>query len=354
MNPSSPSSATIHRLTRRDFIQYSSICIASSLITACTNNNQPSTNSSGLEKVTFGTNWIAQAEHGGFYQAIATGIYKDYGLDVTIKMGGPQVGSGTQLLMGGAVDFFMGYGIDAVNAIAQGIPKITVAAIFQKDPWCLIAHPNTAIKTLGDLKGKPIYVSASANITYWPLLEAKYGFTDDQKRPYNFNPAPFLTDKNSAQQGYVTSEPFAIQKQGGFQPVVFLLADYGYQPYATTIETKKELVEKNPELVQRFVDASIKGWYSYLENPQPGNQLIKKDNPEMTDEQLAYSIQKLNEYGIILSDIAEKQGIGAMSDEKWKSLFDSMIDTKISQPNVNYKEAYTLQFVNKGVGYYNK
>ncbi|WP_375505172.1 ABC transporter substrate-binding protein [uncultured Nostoc sp.] len=212
-----------------------------------------------------------------------------------------------------------------MNAIAQGIPKITVAAIFQKDPWCLIAHPNPAIKTLADLKGKPIYVSTSANITYWPLLEAKYGFTNNQKRPYNFNPALFLIDKNSAQQGYIISEPFAIEKQGGFQPVVFLLADYGYQPYATTIETKKELVEKNPELVQRFVDASIKGWYSYLENSQPGNQLIKKDNLEMTDEQLVYSIQKLKQYGIILSDAVEKQGVGAMSDARWKSLFNSMV-----------------------------
>ncbi|MBD2530747.1 ABC transporter substrate-binding protein [Nostoc flagelliforme FACHB-838] len=354
MNLSLPPSTAIHRFSRRNFIQYGSIWIGSSVIAACSNSKQLSTSNSQLDKVTFGTSWVAQAEHGGFYQAIATGIYKDYGLDVTIKMGGPQAASGTQLLMGGAVDFFMGYGIDAVNAIAQGIPKITVAAIFQKDPWCLITHPNPAIKTLADLKGKPIYVSAAASITYWPLLEAKYGFTNDQKRPYNFNPAPFLIDKNSAQQGYITSEPFAIEKQGGFQPVVFLLADYGYQPYATTIETKKELVEKNPELVQRFVDASIKGWYSYLENPQPGNQLIKKDNPEMTDEQLVYSIQKLKEYEIILSDIAEKQGIGAMSDAKWTSLFESMVNTKIAKSNVNYKEAYTLQFVNKGVGYYKK
>ncbi|WP_445632379.1 ABC transporter substrate-binding protein [Nostoc sp. DSM 114161] len=354
MNPSSPSSATNHRLTRRDFIQYGSICIASSLIAACTNNNQLPTKSSGLDKVTFGTNWIAQAEHGGFYQAIATGIYKDYGLDVTIKMGGPQVGSGTQLLMGGAVDFFMGYGIDAVNAVAQGIPKITVAAIFQKDPQCLIAHPNTAIKTLADLKGKPIYVSASANVTYWPVLKAKYGFSDEQKRPYNFNPAPFLTDKNSVQQGYITSEPFAIQKQGGFKPIVFLLADFGYQTYATTIETKKELVEKNPDLVQRFVDASIKGWYSYLQNPQPGNELIKKDNPEMTDEQITYGIQKLKEYGIIISGAAETQGIGAMTEERWKSFFDSMVSAGIYQPNVNYKDAFTLQFVNKDVGFYQK
>ena len=168
MNPSSPSSTTIHRLSRRNFIQCGSIWIGSSFIAGCTNSNQPSTSNSRLDKVTFSTNWIAQAEHGGFYQAMsttgcayATGIYKDYGLDVNIKMGGPQVPSGTQLLMGDAVDFFMGYGIDAVNAIAEDIPKITVAAIFQKDPWCLIAHPNPAIKTLADLKGKPIYVSAS-------------------------------------------------------------------------------------------------------------------------------------------------------------------------------------------------
>lgn len=352
MNHSPSPSTAIYRLSRRRFIQYSSISIGSSLIAACANSNQQLSTNSGLDKVTFGTNWLAQAEHGGFYQAIATGIYKNHGLDVTIKMGGPQVPSGAQLLMGGAVDFFMGYGIDAINAIAQGIPKITVAAIFQKDPQCIISHPNTAIKTLADLKGKPIYVSAAANVTYWPLLKAKYGFTDDQKRPYNFNPAPFLADKTSAQQGYITSEPFAIEKQGGFKPIVFLLADYGYPAYATTIETKKELVEKNPNLVQRFVDASIKGWYSYLENPQPGNQLIKKDNLEMTDEQLAYSIPKLKEYGIILSGEAEKLGIGAMTDQRWKLLFDSMVKTGLAQPNVNYQDAFTLQFVNKGIDYY--
>ncbi|MBD2200091.1 MULTISPECIES: ABC transporter substrate-binding protein [Calothrix] len=348
MNQSPCSSTAISRLSRRQFLQYSCIGISSSLLAACTNSNPASNTSSGLDKVTFGTNWLAQAEHGGFYQAIATGIYKNHGLDVTIKMGGPQVPSGTQLLMGGAVDFFMGYGIDAINAVAQGIPKITVAAIFQKDPQCIISHPNTAIKTLADLKGKPIYISAAANLNYWPFLKAKYGFTDAQKRPYNFNPAPFLADKTSAQQGYITSEPFAVEKQGGFKPLVFLLADYGYEPYATTIETKKELVAKNPDLVKRFVDASIKGWYSYLENPQPGNQLIKQENPEMTDEQIAYGIEKLKESGIILSGDAEKQGIGAMTQARWKSLFDSMVNTGLSQPNVNYQDAFTLQFVNQG------
>ncbi|AUT03928.1 nitrate ABC transporter substrate-binding protein [Nostoc sp. CENA543] len=354
MNWFSPASAAIPYLSRRRFLQYGAIFVGSSVISACTKQNQATTSSSGLDKVTFGTNWLAQAEHGGFYQAIATGIYKQHGLDVTIKMGGPQVPSGAQLLTGGVVDFFMGNGIDAFNAVAQAIPTISVAAIFQKDPQCIIVHPNTGVKTLADLKGRPMYISAGANVTFWPLLKAKFGFTDDQKRPYNFNPAPFLTDKTSAQQGYITSEPFAIEKQGGFKPQVFLIADYGYPNYTTTIETTKEIVKNKPDLVQRFVDASIKGWYSYLENPQPGNQLIKQDNPEMTDAQLAYGLQKLQEYGIIISGTAQQQGIGSMTEEKWRSLFESMVSVGLYQPNLKYQDGFTLQFINKGVEYYQK
>lgn len=304
-----------------------------------------------MDKITFGTNWFAEAEHGGFYQAVATGIYRDHGLDVTIKMGGPHV-NGTQLLMGGAVDFFMGYAIEAINAASEGIPKITVASMFQKDPQCLLVHPNTGVKSLADLKGKPILVSASANTTYWPFLKERYGFTDDQKRPYNFNPGPFLQDKSSAQQAYVTSEPFAIEKQGGFKPAIFLLADNGYSPYTTTIEAKKELVQSNPDLVQRFVDASIKGYYSYFDDPGPGNKLIKQQNPEMTDDQITFGIAKLKEYGIIISGAAEQQGIGSMTEERWKTFFDDMVKASIFKPGTDYKQAFTLDFVNKGVQAY--
>ena len=355
----------IYQINRRKFIQYGSLAVASGIIAACTgNNSQAPSNTSApasssgatsgkLDKVTFGTNWFAEAEHGGFYQAIAKGIYKEHGLDVTIKMGGPQV-NGTQLLMGGALDFFMGYGADAIKAIEEGIPKITVAGIFQKDPQVLIAHPGVGNESLDKLQGKPILVSSAANTTFWPFLKAKFKLTDEQKRPYNFNPGPFLADKNAVQQGYVTSEPLAIKKQGGFEPVVMLLADNGYTPYATTIETKKELVEKKPDLVQRFVDASIKGWYSYLEDPNPGNQLIKKDNPEMTDEQLAYGLQKIKEYGLVVSGDAEKLGIGAMTEERWKSFFDIMATQGAFKKDTNYKQAFTRKFVNKGVEAYKK
>ncbi|NET38315.1 MAG: ABC transporter substrate-binding protein [Cyanothece sp. SIO1E1] len=345
---------------RRKFLKYGLTALGIALIAACQNQNsakqqqssdQGTANPSELDKVSFGTNWYAQAEHGGFYQAVATGIYQEYGLDVTIRVGGAQV-NGTQLLMGGAVDFFMGSAAEAIKAVEAGIPKVTVAAIFQKDPQILIAHPNTGVNSLEDLVGRPIFVSAAANVTYWPLLVQKYGFTDDQKRPYNFNPAPFLADKNSAQQGYLSAEPLVIEAEGGFPPIVFLLADYGYTPYATTIETTRDLIETNPDLVQRFVDASIRGWYSYLENPEPANELIKQDNPEMTDKQLAYGLAKMQEYGIILSGEALQSGIGAMTEQRWQSFFDTMAKANVFSPDTNYTEAYTLQFINKGIAAY--
>lgn len=351
--------SAILKINRRKFVQYGSVAIASGVVTACTHRSNkaispsPAVASSSattdqLHKVTFGTNWYAQAEQGGFYQAIATGIYQQHGLDVTIKMGRPQV-NGTQLLMAGVIDFLMGYGADAIKAVEIGIPKITVAAIFQKDPIALLAHPNTGIKTIADLQGKLIYVSAAADTTYWPFLEAKYGFNDNQKRPYNFNSAPLLTDKNCVQQAYVTSEPLIIRKKGGFEPIVFLLANYGYTPYSATIEAKRELVDKNPDVVQRFVDASIKGWYSYLKNPTPANQLIKQANPEMTDEQLAYGLQKLKQYNIILSGDAEKMGIGAMTETRWQSFFESMARGGVYKTDTQVQNAFTLKFVNKGV-----
>jgi NitT/TauT family transport system substrate-binding protein len=355
-------------INRRKFLQYGAMAIGTGMVTACaggqsTSNSSPTDGSTStspatsasptaLTKVTYGTNWFAQAEHGGFYQAVATGIYKEHGLDVTIKMGGPQV-NGTQLLMGGAVDFFMGFPASAIRAVEEGIPKITVAAIFQKDPQVLIAHPNTGVASLKDLKGKAIFIASEANVTFWPFLKAKFGFTDDQKRPYNFNPGPFLADKNAVQQGYLTSEPLAIQKEGKFNPVVFLLADSGYAPYATTIECKQELVNTNPDLVQRFVDASIKGWYSYLHgDPSPGNALIKKDNPQMTDEQIAYGIEKMKEYGIVESGDALTKGIGAMTDERWQSFFATMSSQSIFKKETDYTKAFTLKFINKGVNAY--
>jgi NitT/TauT family transport system substrate-binding protein len=304
-----------------------------------------------LDQVTFGTNWKAQAEHGGFYQAVATGIYEKQGLDVTIRPGGPQVNH-AQLLAAGQIDFNMGGNVfGAFNYVLNDIPMVTVAATFQKDPQILMAHPDQGFKTLADLKGHPILISQDARTTYWEWLKVQYGFTDDMVRPYTFNPAPFLADPSAIQQGYLTSEPFAVEREGGFVPQVFLLADAGYDTYSTTIETSWRLVDENPDLVQRFINASIEGWYSYLYgDPAPANALIKADNPDMTDEQIAYSIGKLKEYGIVDSREAEELGIGAMTDERWRNFFRFAADAGLYPKDLDLSRAYTLQFVNKKVG----
>jgi NitT/TauT family transport system substrate-binding protein len=302
-----------------------------------------------LDKVRFGTNWVAEAEHGGFYQALADGTYRKYGLDVTIVPGGPNVNNRI-LLPVGRLDFFMSANsLQSFDAVEQNIPTVAVAAMFQKDPQVLIAHPG--VEKFEDLKNLTLFVSKEGMTSYFQWLKADYGFDESKVKPYTFNAQPFLADKNSAMQGYATSEPFAIEQQGKFKPGVFLLADHGFNAYSTLIETRRDLVANKPDLVQRFVDASAIGWYHYLYGDSgPGNALIKTQNPEMTDALLAYSIAKMKEYGIVDSGDAVKSGIGAMTDARMKSFYDTMVRAGVVKAGIDYKRAYTLQFVNKGVG----
>jgi NitT/TauT family transport system substrate-binding protein len=302
-----------------------------------------------LDTVRFGTNWVAEAEHGGFYQAVADGTYKKYGLNVTIVPGGPNVNNRI-LLPVGKLDFFMSANsLQTFDAVEHNIPTIAVAASFQKDPQVLIARPN--VKALQDLKNLTLFVSKEGIVTYFQWLKADYGFDEKKVKPYTFNAQPFLADKDSAMEGYVTSEPYSIEKQAGFKPSVFLLADHGFDSYSTLIETRRDLVEKRPDLVQRFVDASAVGWYHYLYgDSRLGNALIKNHNPEMTDDQLAYSIAKMKEDGIVDSGDTVKLGIGAMTDARWKSFYDKMVHAGVVKAGLDYKRGYTLQFVNKGVG----
>jgi len=306
--------------------------------------------SAAEDKVSLGTNWKAQAEHGGFYQAVAAGIYKKHGLDVTIRMGGPQVNS-PQLLAAGVIDFNIGSSsFGALNYVKNGVPMVSVAALFQKDPQVLMAHPGQGNDTVAAMKGKPILVGAGSRATFWNFLKARYGYTDDQIRPYTFNMAPFLADKTAIQQAYVTSEVYSVEK-AGVKPVVLLLADAGYNSYACLIETSWKLVHDKPDLVQRFVDASIEGWYSYLYgDPAPGNALIKRDNPEMTDDLIAYGIAALKKYGIVDSGDAKTLGMGAMTDARWKDFAATMIGIGLYPRDLDLAKAYTLTFVNRKVG----
>ena len=304
-----------------------------------------------LDKVSFGTNWVAEAEHGGFYQAVADGTYQKYGLEVTIVPGGPQVNN-RLLLLGRKIDFFMSANsLQGFDAVAQNIPTVAVAAVFQKDPQVMLAHPGVGVETFEDLKKVTLLVSSEGLQSYFQWMRAEYGFSQDKVKPYTFNPQPFLVDKQSAMQGYVTSEPYAVEKTGKFKPRIFLLADYGFNTYSTLIETRREVVEKKPGLVQRFVDASIIGWYNYLYGDnKAANELIRKHNPEMTDELIAYSIDKMKQFGIVDSGDTLKLGIGAMTDARMGSFFDKMVRAGVVKPTVDFRQSYTLQFINNGVG----
>jgi NitT/TauT family transport system substrate-binding protein len=305
-----------------------------------------------LAEVTFGTNWIAQAEHGGYYQAVADGTFERYGLKVTIVPGGPR-GNNRMLMTVGKLDFYMGGSmIQAFSAAEKDIPTVVVAAHFQKEPQVLLSHPGQGLDTFADLrKSNDILLSKEGVATFFQWMKAEFGFRDEQVKPYGFNPAPFIANKGSVQQGYVTSEPLSIEKAAGFKPNVFLLADHGFSTYSTTVETRREVVEKNPDLVQRFVDASAIGWYNYLYGDNAkANALIKRDNPEMTDELLAYSVAKMKEYGIVDSGDAQGLGIGAMTDARMKDFFDKMVKAGLFKADLDYKKAYTLRFANKGVG----
>ena len=302
------------------------------------------------DKVTKATNWKAQAEHGGYYQAVATGIYAKYGLDVTIRQGGPNIDNNL-LMLAGRIDFNMGGNSDSVFAFAEkNIPFRAVAAMFQKDPQILMSHPGVGNDSLAALKGKKVLISKAGVVSFYPYLKKMFGFTDDMVVPYTFNIAPFLADKQISQQGYATSEPYAAIK-AGVTPVVHLLADNGYRTYSTTIEVSQKLIDEKPDLVQRFVDASILGWKDYLYgNPAPGNALIKKDNPDMTDDQIAFSIEAMKKYGIVDSGDAKTLGIGAMTDKRWKEAFDDAVSLGVYSASMDYTKAYTTKFVNKKVG----
>lgn len=304
-----------------------------------------------LDKVSFGTNWLAEGEHGGFFQALADGTYKSYGLDVTIVPGGPNVNNRIMLLSK-KLDFdIAANNLQSLDAVANKVPVVAVAAIFQKDPQVFIAHPQAKVTKLEDLKPLTLFVSKEGMPTYFQWLKSEHGFSEDHVKPYTSNAQPFLADRNSAMQGYVTSEPFAIEQKAKFKPTVILLADYGFNAYSTFIETRADLIEKNPDLVQRFVDASIIGWYRYLYGDNSaGNALIKKMNPEMTDALLDYTVAQMKEHGIVDSGDTVKNGIGAMSDERMADFFSTMVRAGVVRRDIDFRKAYTLRFVNKGVG----
>lgn len=305
------------------------------------------------EKVVFGTNWRAQAAHGGFYQAVVDGTYQRYGLDVEIMQGGPQVNNRPMLPIG-RLDFLMtGNLLQTFDQIKNNVPVIVVGAIFQKDPQAIIAHPGQGYDRWEDVrKANTVLIAKDGQFSFWQWMKAEHGFRDEQLKPYTFNLGPFLADKRSVQQAYSIAEPINVKMQAGFDPVVHLLADQGFNTYSTTVETRTQLVREKPDLVRRFMEASIIGWYNYLYgNRSAANALIRKDNPDMSEEYIEASVKLMRDLGIVDSGDALTRGIGAMDEERIRSFYDKMVKAGLYKPGqVDLGKVATTQFVNKGVG----
>lgn len=305
-----------------------------------------------LDEVRFATDWLAEADHGGFYQAVADGTYARYGLDVDIRQGGP----GTQnraLLVAGKLDFYLGTQQEQLDAVQQGVPLVDVAAFYQKNAQVILVHPDSGIEKFGDLAQlETIFMTQGGFGAYFEWMKASFdGFRDEQYRPYNYSSAPFIANKQSAQQGLLTAEPYEIKRHTGVEPKIFLLADSGYKPYATMITTQHSTIAGRPELVQRFVDASIEGWYNYLHGDNTlANELIKKTNPEMTDGQIEYALEKMKQYGIVDSGDALEKGIGCLTAERYMQLADELIEAKLLKPHIDYTKAFDTGFSCKGIG----
>ncbi len=303
-----------------------------------------------LEPFRYGANWVAQAEHGGFYQALVDGTYAECGLDVTIIPGGPQTNGRAQLLAGRTDAYMGGNMLPPFNAVAQDIPVVVVAAAFQKEPQVIMTHPGAAAR-FEDLRDLTLFIGNTGYQSYYQWMKAAYGFTDAQRRNYNFNSGPFLADKNSGQQGYLTSEPYAIEREAGFRPDVWLIADHGFDTYSTTIEVTRETLETRPEAVRCFVDGSALGWVNFLygEN-EAAIAKIMEDNPDMTRDKIDYAIGAMIENGIVDSGDALKLGVGAMTDARMRSFYARMVEAGVLEDGIDISRAYTLDFVNKGVG----
>ncbi len=309
------------------------------------------THAAALEKVKFGTNWVAEAEHGGFYQAVADGTYEKCGLEVEIVPGGPQVNN-RALMLAGKIDFHMGGNmLFAFSAVEQNIPLKVIASFFQKEPQVIMTHPGQGLDTWESLKSIDLLIGNNGYQSFYQWMIAEFGFTAEQRKPYTYNAAPFLADKRSGQQGYVTSEPFTIEREGGFKPNIFLMADHGFDTYSTTVETMEKTLQEKPDAVKCFIDGSAIGWVNYLYgDSKAANDLIRKHNPDMSMEQILYSIDKMKEFGIVDSGDSETLGIGAMTDERHKSFFDKMVKAGVVKGDIDYKKTYILDYVNKGVG----
>jgi len=308
------------------------------------------TSALALESVAFGTNWLPQAEHGGFYQSVADGTYEACGLDVSIVPGGPQVNN-RALMMADRIQFHMGGDmLLAFNAVQENIPVVAVMATFQKHPQVILAHPGEA-DTWEELRDLTLLIGDNGFASYYQWMIAEHGFTVEQRQPYTFNPAPFIVDPRKGMQGFLSSEPYAVEKEAGWVPNVFLIADAGYSTYATTVETMQATIDNRPEVVKCFVEGSILGWYNYLYGDNSAaNAMILEANPDMSQDKIDFAIAKMIEEGIVDSGDSLEYGIGVMTEEMVEDFYTKMVNAGVIPGDIDWRASFSTEFVGHGLG----
>ena len=315
---------------------------------SCSEEGENISTEDNLIQITFATDWKAQAEQGGFYQALAAGLYEKNGLKVKIIQGSANVNV-PRLIASNSVEFGIGSNsFIPLNMVANKIPGKAVMAIFQKDPQIIMTHPDSDIRNLKDMRDLPIMISDASIGAFWLWLKSKYDFNDNQIRKKTFSLAPFLSNKSSIQQGYLTSEPFLVEREAGVTPRGFLLADYGYPSYGAMVLASSNVLKNNPEIVKAFVDASIEGWRQYIyDDPSLGNELIMLENNEMKEDILLQAIKKIRNYELVSNEISKGLDIGLMTDIKWESFFKTMSINGVYEKDLEWRESFTLDFINK-------
>ncbi len=293
-----------------------------------------------LRRVVFQTDWFPQAEHGGYYQALAKGYYREAGLAVEIRPGGNAAGIKLPVAKGDAY-FGMNRSDDIMVAASRGMPLVIVAATFQHDPQAILVHADSPVKTFKDLQGRTVI--APPSMTWIPFIQKKYGITF-ALRPANYALGGFLADPEAIQQCLVTNEPFFAQ-QHGVAVRTLALADSGFDVYHTVF-CRRELARMEPRVVGAFVAASIRGWRDYLTgDPAPAHALILKRNSQMTPEQLAFSRSEMILRSLVSGDPLRGEDIGQLSLTRLSEQIDVLLDLKLLDAPIGVNAVATREFL---------
>lgn len=297
-------------------------------------------------KITVQLDWVAEPEHGGFYQAQAKGYFREEGLDVTLIPGGPGAHVMPSVATGKA-DIGQADSTNTLLQQAEGLPVVQFAAVFQDDPSGILVHADSSVRRFEDLQGKTLI--ARPEWAFLKFLQKKYNLTFTIT-PQNFSVAAFLGNKEALQQGYFIAEPYHIVQAGGKQPRFLSTWDAGFRAYAVLV-TNRKFARENPERLRAFLRAYIRGWRDYLEgDPAPAHAEMKKANPTNTDAFMTFSRKMILDEKLVTGRDADGgiDKIGRLSAERFTTQIRQMEELGIlPKGKVTPASAMTTEYLPK-------